>query len=159
MSLLFVIDGYNVLNHSAFNRKRNASHGPPPQAIQSLIREKRLTGSLKNKVILVFDGYPAQGEPAGGYSGINLIYSRKVSADEIIKQIVEESASRGNIVVVSDDKEIKFMARFLRAGHMGVEEFIGAKERAPHQEEPLSKPELNYSQAHKINEELKKLWL
>ncbi len=159
MSLLFVIDGYNILNHPGFNRKRNATSVSPAQAIQFLIREKRLTGSLKNKVILVFDGYPAQGEPAGGYSGINLIYSRKVSADEIIKQIVEESTNRGNIVVVSDDKEIKLTARFLRARHMGVEEFIGAKEKAPRREEPLSKPELNYSQAHKINEELKKLWL
>ncbi|OGX44209.1 MAG: hypothetical protein A3G38_01570 [Omnitrophica WOR_2 bacterium RIFCSPLOWO2_12_FULL_51_8] len=158
MSLLFVIDGYNILNHPRFDR-RGRSAQPPPLAIHSLIREKKLTGSPKNRVILVFDGYPLQGAQAGGYFGMLVVYSRKSSADERIKQLVEESAGRKNIVVVSDDKEIKFMARQLGARHMGAEEFIAKNDQAPLERELPAKPELSYSAAHKITEELRKLWL
>lgn len=75
--------------------------------------------------------------------------------------LVEESANRKNIVVVSEDKDIKFMVRHLGARHMGIEEFIGRKEKTMEnkQKKDFLTPELTYTQMHKINQELRKIWL
>jgi len=121
------------------------------------IRANRLCGSPKNRVTVVFDGYPVSLEPSYNDRNTQIIFSRNLSADEKIKMIVEESANRKNIVVVSDDKEIKFIVKSLGARSIGIEEFIKAKEKS--QKKEVIKPELNYSQIHKINQELRKIWL
>lgn len=160
MSLQYIIDGYNLLNHPSFNRHKKTLQ-EPAQAILGFIAERRLTGSSKNKVIVVLDGFPPHLALNQDYSDTSVVYSRKIDADEKIKRLVEETANRKNIVVVSDDKEIKFMIRSLGAQWLGVEEFINkgkSKEPQSKRKEP-PKQELNYSQMHSITEELKKLWL
>lgn len=107
---------------------------------------------------IVFDGYPDSQFPGGGFKGMNIIFSRRQSADERIKAIVERSAGARGIVVVSNDKEIKFFAKSLGARVLAVEEFIGRKEKKRTAPQPL-KPELSYSQMHSIERELRKLWL
>ncbi len=85
--------------------------------------------------------------------------------------MVETQVSPKDIVVVSDDKEIRFFVKAVGARSIGVEEFIhpaarhrariNRKEksgRAP-QERDLLKPELSYSQIDQINRELKARWL
>jgi predicted RNA-binding protein with PIN domain len=121
-----------------------------------LIRSKRLTGSHKNQITVVFDGYPEQQASQETFKDIKVIFSCDLEADEKIRILVETSPQPKNIVVVSDDKQIKFGVRLLGARVLGVEEFIGQdrKERS----EPVDPP-LNYSQMHKINQELRKLWL
>lgn len=121
-----------------------------------MIRSKKLTGSRKNQVIVVFDGYPADDNRLCIRRDIETIFSYGLEADEKIKMLVEESAQPKNIVVVSDDKQIKFTVRLLGAVVMGVEEFIG-RDKQDKKEDP--EPLLNYSQMHKINQELRKLWL
>lgn len=115
---------------------------------------------------MVFDGYPPAEAAGLGEEGIEVIFSRKDSADERIKKIVESQANPKNIVVVSDDKEIKFFARASGSLAMAIEEFIPtarekrekALKRAPLRREDI-KAELNYSQMEDINRELKGLWL
>jgi predicted RNA-binding protein with PIN domain len=159
MSLQYLIDGYNLINHPLF-QSTHKDTVDSRLALLALISIKRLTGSSKNRITVVFDGYPATTQARYVDSNINVIFSRKISADDKIKNIVEESANRRNIVVVSDDKEIKFMVRALGARSMGVEEFINAKEKSKScQKKDLLKPELNYSQIHEINQELSKIWL
>jgi len=120
-----------------------------------------LTGSPKNKVTIVFDGYP----PSGGINeegeGINIIFSRKISADEKIKMLIEERADRKCMVIVSDDRELILTSGSLGAKVMGVAEFFGTKEKAllKAKREESQEAGLNYSQQHKITEELKKIWL
>jgi len=91
---------------------------------------------------------------------MNALFSRKISADRKIEMLVEESADRKNIIVVSDDREIKLTSKCQGARSIGVEEFIGPKKKA---HEPgkgeLAKPVLSYSSIHKINEELSSIWL
>jgi len=110
-----------------------------------------------------------------GYNetGIEIIFSRKISADEKIKMLIEESSQRKIMVVVSDDKDIKFFIRSLGARSVGVEEFINPKKDSPSQtyrewpyprkerdlRKDLLKPELTYIQVEEINQELKKIWL
>lgn len=160
MSLQYIIDGYNLINHPLFNRPDK--HSPDPStALAAFIRVNRLTGSLKNKVTIVFDGYPPSCGTNYGDSGINVIFSRKISADEKIKILVEQTADRKNIIVVSDDREIKLCVQSLDACSKGIEDFIRPKEKSGdfHKENSAAEQKLNYSQMQKINQELKKIWL
>jgi len=158
MSLQYVIDGYNIINHPQFHRRHRLSDNPQA-ALLAFIKTERLTGSPKNKIAIVFDGYPPSGISLDGAEA-GFIFSRKINADEKIKKIVEESANRKNIVVVSDDKEIKFMVKSLGARALGVEEFIAREEKSERGEKKEAlKQELNYTQIDAINKELSKLWL
>lgn len=89
---------------------------------------------------------------------IKVIFSRNESADLRIKKIAELVANPKNLIVVSDDKEISFFIKSCGAKSISVEEFLGSKDKAG-KLSVLSEEELTYSQMHKINEELKKLWL
>jgi len=156
MSLQFVIDGYNIIKHPKFTRT-NKKIEDARFALLEFIREKKLSGSPKNKVSVVFDGYPDSRHP-GYNSKFEAIFTKKESADERIRRIVEYSGSPKNIVVVSDDREIKYFCRSFGARILGVEEFITRSEKSQPKDDS-SKPELTYSQMHKINEELRKIWL
>lgn len=131
-----------------------------------LIRTKKLTGSRRNKVIVVFDGYPEYSQLKEIGPDIDVVFSRKVSADQRIKELVENCENAKNTIVVSDDKEIKFYVKSSGARAISVEEFIGpAKSRHSKDketrslEDDLLKQGLSYSQMHKLNQELKKIWL
>ncbi len=160
MSLRYIIDGYNLINHPLFSRAQKHS-SDPSTALTAFIKIHRLTGSLKNKATIVFDGYPPSSGWNCGDSGINVIFSRDISADDEIKIIVEQSADRKNIIVVSDDREIKFCAKSLGAQSKGIEDFIGVKEKSRNDRKQanLAEQKLNYSQMQEINQELKRIWL
>ena len=161
MSLQYIIDAYNVINHPQFSPASRGFSG-----VQSLladfIRLNRLTGSRKNKVILVFDGYPAQGQAVPEDSGLVCLFSRMIEADEKIKKLIEESAQPGNIIVVSDDRQVQSGARLLGARVCGVKEFIcGKKNKGLRDTDLLESDEnkISYADMQKVNAELKKKWL
>jgi predicted RNA-binding protein with PIN domain len=153
MSLLFVIDGYNVTNHPQFRVCSKFSSSR--RALLNLIRENKLSGSSKNRVTVVFDGYP-DAEDLSAY-GYEVVFSREKSADEFIKRLVEGAHNPKNALVVSDDKEVRIICRALGASLLDVAAFLGVFSKAKVKEAP--DPKLNYSQQHKVNEELRKLWL
>ncbi len=164
MSLLYIIDGYNIINNRLFTV--NCKKMRPVQlALLDLIKDNRLCGSAKNQITVVFDGYSAEFETKCLNSGINVIFSKEETADEIIKRIIDISVNLRNIIVVSDDKEISYFAKYAGCKTMAVFEFMeklavtDEKKKADIKEKNLSKQDLNYSQINKINEELKKLWL
>jgi len=118
-----------------------------------------LTGSSKNKVTIVFDGYPDAGDSQID-SDIAIIYSRKISADDKIRKLLEESGNKKNIVVVSNDREIQDFVKMYGATAMGIEEFIGSdKQRSQKAGEDVSELKLTYTQMQKVNDEFRKLWL
>jgi len=159
MSLQYIIDGYNITNHPLFsriNKKDTSVH----ISLVTFIISRRLTGSPKNKATIVFDGYPAGGYAVKDVQSFNILFSRKITADELIEKIVESLSGRKNIIVVSDDREIRFAVKSLGARCIGVEEFIGKKERKRTSgEEEAIKAELNFTQKEQINKELRSLWL
>jgi predicted RNA-binding protein with PIN domain len=160
MSLHFIIDGYNIIHHHLFNQQNNIKIKEPKQMLSEFIRINRLCGSPKNKVTVVFDGYPDTLSQGDDINEFNIIFSRKNSADARIKQMLENSGNPKNIIVVSDDKEIKLFTKSFGARAMGVEEFIGIREgKKARSKETAFKPELSYTQMFEINEELKKIWL
>ena len=159
MSLQYVIDGYNIIKHPLFIKQLAKKIHDSRISLLDFIRVNRLCGSRNNKIIVVFDGYP-DSRYLNFDSEAEVIFSRKESADEKIKRMVAESGNVKNIVVVSDDREIKFMVKSLGARCLGIEEFVKSKEKSKAQRnDELISQELNYSQMYKINQELRKIWL
>jgi hypothetical protein len=161
MSLQYIIDAYNIINHPCFKPRRKRT-----TAVQIIladfIKSNKLCGSRKNRGILVFDGYPPHGESMPEEENLVCVFSRQVEADEVIKRIVEKSTRRGNIVVVSDDKQVRSCARLLKARISTVEEFILGSKRARDEDSRLREKEeskITYSQMEAINAELKERWL
>ena len=161
MSLRYIIDAYNLANNALFKPKTKSDYNLP-ETILSFIILKKPTISRKNKIVLVFDGFPqSQWRNIEGQNA-EMIFSRKISADERIKRLIEESGSRKNIIVVSSDRELCLIAKSLGASVQSIEEFFSVKKkssqsRAGHEAAGLE--ELSFSQKHKINEELIKIWL
>ncbi|MDP2905106.1 MAG: NYN domain-containing protein [Candidatus Omnitrophota bacterium] len=159
MSLQYVIDGYNIINHPKFVPARR-SYVSIQSALLDFILNNKLTGSNKNKITVVFDGYPAPiALRAGG--DISVVFSRGISADEKIKRMVEESAGRGSIIVVTDDGEIKCAVRVLGARVESIEEFVKSKvgRVIPGADKEPPKDLPSHNEMQRINEELRKLWL
>lgn len=124
------------------------------------ILEERLTGSSKNKIKIVFDGYHPSFLPERNDNSVNVIFSGEQTADQKIKEIVESAYNPKTIVVVSDDRQIKFFAKTAGAKSLSIEEFVGIDSlAADNGKENQQKKELTYSQVQKINEELRKIWL
>lgn len=167
MPLQYIIDGYNIINHPSFSNLHKKIKDSR-FALSEFIKHKRLCGSSKNSITIVFDGYPKYTGEKIDAADINVIFSRQDTADARIKSIVENSSDFKNTVVVSDDKEIQFFVKSIGAKVKGVEEFINpsnlsqahAKRKGRLKEkEDFPELELTYSQMQRINEELKKIWL
>jgi len=163
MSLEYVIDGYNVTNHPLFSRYSSKKIHDKRKALVNLIKTSRLTGSPRNKIIVVFDGYSGSQDAdclKMDSEPVVIFFSMDESADDKIKRIVESCGNPKVMIVVSDDKQIQFVVRGLNAAVMGVEEFIRGKEKLKtNRTDDQPDIKLSYSQMHKINTELKKLWL
>ena len=108
---------------------------------------------------MVFDGHADLASQGLNRTKINVIFSRNQTADERIRKIIEAAENPKNMVVVSDDKEIKFFARAYGSKSLSIVEFINYKKGLPKRENDLSESKLSYSQMHKINQELRKIWL
>ncbi len=159
MPLHYVIDAYNIINHTAFIPARKKIKDPQKTLIE-FIKDRKSGRKSKNQFTVVFDGYPKIAAYNLDEADINIIFSKEETADAKIKRMVEASKSPKNIVVVSDDREIGFFIRSVGASSMSVEEFVGPREeRQQIKKEDLIKTELNYSQISRINQELKNIWL
>ena len=157
MSLQFIIDGYNVINHPGFNRLSN-KHTPDKRVeFISLIKKNNLCGSSNNKAIVIFDGHSVDLEGYDFSPVAKVIFSRNESADQRIKRIVEDSLNPKNIVVVTDDKEIVYFCKSLKAKVMPVADFLISETAAKNAKPDSSGQDLSYQQVAEINNELKKL--
>ena len=161
MSLHYIIDGYNVIKQTPSLTKKSLKDSR--LSLVKLIKEKRPQGSKNNEVTIVFDGkadlpyWPKEKE-----IDINIVFTKNNTADDWIKNAVERTDGPRRIVVVSDDKQIRFYVRSLGAKVLGVKEFIKAAERskgAKNAEPSDSKIELSSVEAERITEELRKIWL
>jgi predicted RNA-binding protein with PIN domain len=156
MSLHFIIDGYNLIKHRCFIPPPG-SHDPRFALIQFLRLEKPC-GSLKNKVTIVFDGYSNDFSLRG--LEFEVIFSCEESADDKIRKMLENSPAPKSLVVVSDDRQIRDNARLCGVAALKVEQFLKPPTTKPgFLKADQEKAPLSYSAAHKINEELRKIWL
>ncbi|MFA5119406.1 MAG: NYN domain-containing protein [Candidatus Omnitrophota bacterium] len=159
MSLQYVIDGYNVIKHAGFVPPKKIKD--VKTALLEVIKFYHLCGSPKNGVTVVFDGFPDSYNSVLTDPWISVIFSREESADERIKRIVSTSGNPKVIVVVSDDREIRFCIRAAGARPLGVDEFLNTPKKqrpAAGRLDPV-KSDLSYTQMDSINKELTRIWL
>lgn len=160
MSLHYVLDGYNILKQVSYLVDKKIKEGR-----LGLIKMLQASTQLKKQAItIVFDGY----DDSGGQiirEGFKVIFSANLSADDKIKNLVERSHDKRQIVVVTDDKEILFFVKALGANILKVADFIfwisgrQAQERNKSSQVQDDDKSLDYRQVLDINRELKKRWL
>lgn len=117
-----IVDGYNVLKSSGHTAplRGNSLREERERFIKRLIRYQ---GQRRDKVTVVFDGFRADIDfPAiERQEGVEVIYSRRgQTADEVIKQMVEQAPRPRDIMVVSSDREISDFATSLGASVAGA---------------------------------------
>lgn len=130
------------------------------QALLDKIEKRGLRGSPRNTVTIVFDGQMG-GDDSRHSSGIRIVFTSDESADDWIKRTVEESENPKNMVVVTDDREIRYFVRALGAGLIGTREFLqrkGSDSRKPLKNSKAEK-HISYAAEDKITADMAKIWL
>lgn len=162
MSLVYLVDAYNVIKRSPFFMDKKLKDAR--DAFFIYLDHHRPSGSLKNKMILVFDGKDEISFVLPRYA-FEIVFTRGESADEKIKEMVASSAAPKDIVVVTDDKPLAASVRARGAKIMATQDFLkksviekkGAARRGSGIQE--TKAELNIVARDEITEELRKIWL
>ncbi|MCM8791967.1 MAG: NYN domain-containing protein [Candidatus Omnitrophica bacterium] len=157
MPLCYILDGYNIIKNSEFNKVKTLKD--QRYALIRMIQEKKPFGSKNSKITIVFDGKSdVLGHPLLSVQNIEVIFTQNESADEWIKRRISKARSADQMVVVTDDKEILFFIRSYSAKAMKVEDFL-RKLKPKEIPQEFTKPELSFSEINRINEELRKIWL
>ncbi len=165
MSLHFILDGYNLVKQDAHLAVLKLEAGR--MGLLRQIEERELQGSQSNPVTVVFDGQIGGTQHERYSSGIGVIYTSAESADDWIKRFVEDSPTPKNIVVVTDDRDIRHFVRALGAAIMASREFLegrGSRRREADKARKLKKihadkKDLSSILEHKITTEMTQLWL
>jgi predicted RNA-binding protein with PIN domain len=155
MSLHYVIDGYNLIKHRSFSLADRFKDGR--LALIHFLRSERPCGSSKNKITVVFDGYPRGMDFQD--SDIEIIFSGDESADDRIISMTRSPRSPRNVVVVSDDRQLRDSVKCGGLTVVGIEEFIAPRKKFSKKDDDSSKSELTCSMMQKINKEMENIWL
>lgn len=150
--LLYIIDGFNLV-HKIPPVKRSSR---PRQELITYINSNKLTGSPNNKVVIVFDGYPPDDFHSRG--AFKIVFSGELSADEVIKTRLRSSGNKSEIVVVSDDREIRDAAGQAKARVCRAKDFIYRSQKTGTKSEEKTK-DISYTTQKEITDEMRKIWL
>jgi predicted RNA-binding protein with PIN domain len=155
MSLHYIVDGYNALMRSGIFPQKQLKEARA--AFTSYLEHHRPQGSNRNRMTVVFDGASGvTGSQEDQASGV--VFTSGESADDKIKQMVEQSARPKDVVVVTDDRDLGIFVRRCGARVMPVCEFLN---KSVISEMPVSpdKGAVNIVEREKITEELRRVWL
>ena len=147
--LVYIIDGFNLIYQVASLKNSNIPH----QALITYIRKNKLTGSRNNRVLIVFDGgFDLEAiEQRGRFE---ILFSGESTADSLIKKRLSGMKNKKEIVIVSDDRELRDAAKTEGARSCRIADFIRVKtEPKEHQKE------ISPTLAHEITQEMRKIWL
>jgi predicted RNA-binding protein with PIN domain len=132
------------------------------------IRERRPHGSDRNGMTVVFDGQENVGGAIEAPTDVRVVFSCGMSADDHIRECVEQASDPQNIICVTDDRELALACRHRGARIWSVDEFVsnGYKEEAiaARRSEDTRRREgdgkvITNTAARKIDQELEALWL
>ena len=120
----FLIDGNNLMGKiNSIKKIQNKDKESAREKLVFLV--EKYFYNKKGKIFLHFDGF--ENTPLKLSKG-EIIYSDKSSADKNIKEQIERTKSRKNLVVISSDHEIQNFAKVCSCEVLSSEEF--AKELA-----------------------------
>jgi predicted RNA-binding protein with PIN domain len=116
----YIIDGNNLIGKnkslSSLQKKdKQSSREKLAFMIHDYFHDKKI------KIYLHFDGY--QNLPIN-VPGIKITYSEKLSADEKIKQQIENSKDYKNILLISSDNNLREFAKVCGCNVISSEEFL-----------------------------------
>jgi predicted RNA-binding protein with PIN domain len=147
--LIYLIDAFNVI-HKVPQLTGSSS---PRNDFVNYIRKNNLTGSSKNKVVVVFDGYPPISDsPSGQY---DVVFSCDASADDVIKKRAGNYKNKKELVVVTDDRAIRDHIRQLGAGLLSVTDFLN---KAKKPDATSGREAISDSLAREITDEMSRIW-
>jgi len=168
MSLHYILDGYNIVHQMPVDL--NSDIDVQRRQLVTFIETRRPHGSSHNKVTIIFDGGP--GLPGGiltSRSNLSVLFSGESSADDWIKQKVEDSTNKKQIIVVTDDRDIKYAVSASGSKTISVKRFLSmgkisggsASRSQAYKVKGSASPDKIISKVveAKINEEMKKIWL
>jgi len=115
-----IIDGNNLL-HSLPREKRDRSE--VRRQVLETVRRQRV------RVTVVFDGPPPSGTPELEHLGsVTVRYSGKLTADKVILNLLA-AENAADWVVISDDRELRNLARERGAGVRSLGEWRGRRSK------------------------------
>lgn len=160
----YFVDGYNVIRNSEW-----LSQGALREQRDRLLRfieEKRPHG--RNSVTVVFDGRSdVSSPPHAGEAQVLFSVGRDAddrasrkcrggTADDVIKQRVDDLSNPRAAVIVTDDRAIQKWVRGVGARILACAEFLKAGENSP---VPRRRPSrIEPEAAREITEELRRVW-
>ena len=123
MSRQFLVDGYNVIKKTPGLSERRLEDGRA--GLIRFIRERRPQGSGRNSITVVFDGQEFAGGDAVLPAGdVHVVFTRGSSADDHIREAVEQSRDPRHLICVTDDRELALACRHRGAVTWSVDEFL-----------------------------------
>ncbi len=169
MALHYLLDGYNIIQQMPSLDFKNLEESR--RIFMQLIENDRPQGSPNNAVTVIFDGKPGLWGCGQSYSSlVNVIFAENESADQRIKKMVAGAKNKRNMVVVTDDKDIRFYVRFEGAQLLNVRDFLirltpalkrgtAILKRLSQSQGPEDKKFLSQNLEDKITKELEDVWL
>ena len=149
--LQYIIDGFNVV-HKVSSLKRSTT---PRADLIHFIKKHKLTGSVNNKVTVVFDGAPSR--EIISERGFKVIYSDRCSADDLIIAQIKKTKNTSQLIVVSDDREIRDCAKSHGIRSVKVLDFINPKKLNKSKEK--EQKDISYTLQKEITDQMRKIWL
>ncbi len=145
-----------------------------PDLVQKEFNEARLIlirlieihqpqGSSNNEVTVVFDGQP--GIWNWSEASVKVVFTLSESADDYIKRYVAGSQAKRSIVVVTDDRDIKYFVRAQGAKVLSVDEFLGKIKNSsrrpgrPAKSGSVEGKSISETLKAKITTEFERIWL
>jgi predicted RNA-binding protein with PIN domain len=117
--LHYIIDGNNVIGKISFLKKLQSKDKQSSREKLALMMD-RIFSKRNVKVSLHFDGYPRE---ELRILNIKIIYSKNITADEMIKKEIERSKNPKNLVVITSDLNLKDFAQKCSCKIISSEEF------------------------------------
>ena len=153
--LTYIIDAFNVIYAVASLKGSSRPH----HDLISFIRNNKLAGSINNKVVVVFDGTFRE-DIYASERNFKIIFSYPKSADEAIVQCVKQISTRGEVVVVTNDRALASAAKERGAKVKAVEEFTKKIQTGNRKQSKSENTKtISYSLQRQITEEMRKIWL
>lgn len=155
MALHFILDGYNLVKRAFDNNSKSLKSSR--EKFLAFVEKYHPQGSPRNKITVVFDGKEDFSQE-NYFTSFKVIFSKGEDADSCIRGLVEKAANPKNIVVVTNDKELKFFARRSGTQIMSTDEFLSKVKVYKHVAADEGK-ELSFYLSNKITSELGDIWL
>jgi len=151
---MYILDGYNVIRSS--DDLSRGSLLQQRERLIGLIDRRSPQGSSRNSVTVVFDGQPDVSSPDLS-THTRVLYSPGPSADDVIKNCVDNHPNPRDVVVVTDDRSIRKWVAGAGARVMSCDDFI--RRLAEPMPPPKRRPEKpDGLAAQDLNRELSRLW-